>query len=147
MMRPILLVEDNEDDIFLATHAMRKVGLLDRLQVAQDGQKAIDFLQATVGDPTWNKVPCLILLDLKMPRVPGLEFLAWLRAQPELKVIPVVVLTSSTAAKDVAAAYTLGANSYFAKPPDSAALVELIQLFNTYWLKGCVPAVIGKPCP
>src|SRR5688572_5474156 len=97
MNRPVLLVEDNEDDIFLVTNAFKKAGVQHPLAIAQDGQKAIDFLVEAFKDSSCKNVPALILLDLKMPKVPGLEFLEWLRAQPSMRLLPVVVMTSSMA--------------------------------------------------
>ena len=138
MLRPILLVEDNEDDVFLMRQALKKADVQHPLVVAEDGQQAIEILQATLNGTNQASVPSLVLLDLKMPRVPGLEVIKWIRDQPLLRTLPIIVLTSSSANADVEAAYLLGANSYFAKPSDIRNLVDLVSLLNEYWLKRCL---------
>ncbi len=145
MTKFILLIEDNEDDVFLLKHAAKKAGIEESVATACDGQAAIEILQEAINDPSVVKLPSLILLDLKMPRVPGLEFLVWLRQQPALRMIPVVILTSSVADKDVAAAYTLGANSYIQKPAASHELSDIIGLLNVYWMKRCILPPVFKP--
>jgi CheY-like chemotaxis protein len=125
---PILLVEDNPDDILLMQRAFRKLNLLNPLHVVQDGEQAVAYL----GRATES--PALILLDLKLPRRSGLEVLEWLRGQPRLKRCPVVVLTSSTEAPDVQSAYDLGANSYLIKPVEFQAFLDMVGTLNLYWL-------------
>jgi CheY-like chemotaxis protein len=141
----VLLVEDNEDDVFLMKRAWMKAGVTRELKVAIDGQAAVEFLQTAVEQS--QNLPCLVLLDLKMPRVPGLEVLSWMRKQPGLSKLPVVILTASSAFKDIEAAYELGANSYFSKPESSDQLCELTKLLDNYWLKNCLlpPAHASSP--
>jgi CheY-like chemotaxis protein len=144
MQQMILLVEDNDDDVFLVQRALAKAGVTESLRVAADGREALDFLQTALRQDESSNVPCLILLDLKMPRVPGLEVLDWIRKQPRLRALPVIVLTSSSADADVEAAYRLGANSYFSKPATSEDLLSLMKLLHEYWFKRCVLPPRGK---
>lgn len=143
-MRPILLVEDSEDDVFLMKLAWKKAGVKHPLEVAEDGQLAIDALTRAFTDMVELKTPCLVLLDLKLPRVPGLEVLDWIRKQSQMPTLPVIVLTSSSADADVHNAYQSGANSYFAKPADSSELLKLVLLIDEYWLKRCLSPVACK---
>lgn len=145
MNRAVLLVEDNEDDVFLMQRAWKKAGVTRKLEVAKDGQAAVEFLEAAMEKT--QDLPCLILLDLKMPRVPGLEVLSWIRKQAGLSKLPVVILTASSAVKDIEAAYELGANSYFAKPASSDELCELAKLLDAYWLRTCLlsSAFVSSP--
>ncbi len=126
---PIVLVEDNPDDVLLMQRAFRKLNLLNPLRILSDGQDAIEHLAQADGE-----TPALILLDLKLPRRSGLEVLAWLRAQARLRHCPVVVLTSSKEAPDVQAAYDLGANSYLVKPVELQAFMDMVGTLNLYWL-------------
>ncbi len=143
MTRPLLLVEDNEDDIFFMKHAMQKAGITKPLSIVRDGREAIEYLEKAVAcDRPQAAIPCLILLDLKLPRVPGLEVLKWIRSHTELQTIPVLVLTSSRQDQDVEQAYRLGANSFFSKPPQNEDLVEMIKVLNDYWLRFCIPPPI-----
>jgi len=133
----ILVVEDDANDVLLLTRAFRKAKVSTPFHVVADGEAAMAYLAGTA--PFTNRqqhpLPDLILLDLKLPRVSGLEVLAWLRQEPELKRTPVVVLTSSRENKDINQAYELGANSYLVKPVAFDALLELVQHLNLYWLK------------
>jgi CheY-like chemotaxis protein len=132
----ILLVEDDPNDVLLMRRAFRKANLTNPLQVARDGQEAIDYLnhQGNFADATRYPPPTLMLLDLKMPRKNGFETLEWLRQQPGLKRIVVVVLSSSSETADVKRAYDLGANSYLVKPGDFQTLVDRVNLMASYWL-------------
>ena len=143
MSRQILLVEDNEDDVFLLQRALEKAGVAEMLQVAGDGAEAIASLETAVSEG--KEVPCLMLLDLKMPRVPGLEVLEWIRKKPELATMPVIILTSSSADADVEAAYRLGANSYFSKPAANEDLTSLMKLLHDYWFKRCITPPRFRP--
>jgi CheY-like chemotaxis protein len=125
---PILLVEDNPDDVLLMQRAFRKLNLVNPLHVVQDGEEAVQYLSRGSANPA------LVLLDLKLPRRSGLEVLEWLRAQPQYKRCPVVVLTSSREAPDVQAAYDLGANSYLIKPVEFQAFLDMVGTLNLYWL-------------
>ncbi len=132
----ILLVEDDPDDVFFLEEAFKQLGMADALRVARDGEEAVDYLlgQAAYADRRRYPLPSLILLDLNIPRKTGLEVLEWCRRQPELKRIPIVVLTSSQSNDDVSRAYDLGANSYLVKPIDSGAQLEMVKAIRTYWL-------------
>ena len=131
---PILLVEDNPDDVLLMQRAFRKLNLLNPLRVIEDGEAAIAHLTEVCEGGVRSDVPALILLDLKLPRRSGLEVLEWLRDQPRLRRCPVVVLTSSKEAPDVRTAYDLGANSYLIKPVEFQAFLDMVGTLNLYWL-------------
>lgn len=132
----VLLVEDNPRDARLIQRAMEKARMLNAVQVQSDGEAAIEYLAGTppYDDRDRYPLPELVLLDLKLPRKNGFEVLEWLRAQPGLKRLPVVVLTSSDETPDVSRAYDLGANSYLVKPVESEALVGLLKHVDVYWL-------------
>ena len=131
----ILLVEDDANQVFLFERAFRKAQLTNPLCVARDGQEAIDFLnhQSNFSDRTHQPAPRFVLLDLKMPRKNGFEVLEWIRQQPALKQLIVVVLTSSNLEADINRAYDLGTNSYLVKPGDFEALIELVKTVTAYW--------------
>lgn len=132
----ILLVEDDENDVFLIQRAFRRLDLPHTLQVVEDGEAAIAYLdgQAPYNDPERYPLPTLILLDLKLPRRSGLEVLAWIRQQQELRRLLVVVLTSSRETPDINRAYDLGANSYLVKPIDFKAFLAMVGTLEAYWL-------------
>ena len=132
----ILLVEDDSNDVFLIQRAFRKANLLNPLQVVEDGEAAVFYLagEAPYNDRDRYPLPVLILLDLKLPRKSGLEVLEWLRQQPDLKRLPVVVLSSSKENREINRAYDLGANSYLVKPVAFEALLEMVTTLNLYWL-------------
>ncbi len=132
----MLLVEDDPNDILLIQRAFAKASLVNPLKVVRDGEEALSYLAGTgeFADRTRSPLPSLILLDLKLPRKSGLEILQWLRQQPELKHIPVIVLTSSKESSDVARAYELGANSYLVKPVGFEGLLELVKSIGMYWM-------------
>jgi len=132
----VLLVEDNPDDVLLTRRAFAKVHSPAPLEVVVDGEEAIDYLRGagTYADRERFPLPLLILLDLKLPRRSGFEVLEWLRGQPGLRRLPVVVLTSSGQSPDVNRAFDLGANSYLVKPVRLDDLVNLIKTLNLYWL-------------
>jgi two-component system response regulator len=132
----ILLVEDNPDHEALTLRAFKKAGLANPVVVARDGAEALDFLFGTgthTGRDT-REMPQTVLLDLKLPKVDGLEVLQRMRADDRTKWIPVVVLTSSDEESDLAASYQLGANSYIRKPVDFAQFLEAIRQLGLYWL-------------
>ena len=128
-MTTILHVEDDPNDTLLLEHACKKAGLLFDLQAVSDGDQAIAYLRGVnaFSDRSKHPMPKLILLDLKMPRLSGFDVLAWLRSDEQLRVVPVVVLTSSNHDADVKRAYDLGAKSYLVKPVGFEALVELVK--------------------
>jgi len=128
--RPILLVEDNPQDLDLTLRAFKRRNLANPVQVARDGQEALDFI------PRWEAgetSPLVVLLDLKLPRVDGLEVLRQLRATPVSATLPVVVLTSSSEDQDVQTAYQLHANSYIVKPVDFDKFMEVAAQIELYW--------------
>lgn len=133
---PILLVEDDANDALLIQRAFRKANLANPVVRVEDGEAAVAYLgaQAPYADRAAHPLPALVLLDLNLPRRSGLEVLEWLRGQPGLRRIPVVVLTSSRESRDVNRAYDLGANSYLLKPVAAEALFEMVQTLKLYWL-------------
>ena len=133
----ILLVEDEANDTLLLKIAFEEVGIALPLQAVADGQLAIDYLSGVGGfaDRKQFPMPCLVLLDLKLPRKSGFEVLKWIREQPALRRIVVIVLTSAEYEQDVAKAYDLGANSYVVKPMDVAQRNETIRLLKGWWLQ------------
>jgi CheY-like chemotaxis protein len=126
----ILLVEDDSNDVLLVRRAFRRAGLSARIEVASDGEAAVAYLAAMPTD----SAPGLVLLDLKLPRQPGLDVLHWLRQQPGLRRLPVVVLTASRESTDVNRAYDLGANSFLVKPVGFTELLEMVRTLGLYWL-------------
>lgn len=135
MARAILLAEDNEDDVFFFKAAAKKAGLSEQILVASNGRDAIEFLGKLLADEPNIPELGLVLLDLKMPFVGGLEVLEWARARPELRFLPIVVLTSSEQESDMAAAYRLGASSFLVKPSQPERMSELVRLLHAYWLQ------------
>jgi len=133
---PILLVEDDENDMLLVQRAFRKSSILTPLQVVRDGDAAVAYLEGTneFSDRQRFPFPVFMLLDLKLPRRSGLEVLSWVKEQPGLKRIPIVVLTSSNKDADVDRAYELGANSYITKPVSFETLLDLVKSLQLYWL-------------
>lgn len=132
----ILLVEDNPKDIFLVQRAVRKAGIGSPLQVVNDGDAAVQYLagQAIYCDRAVYPLPVLMLLDLKLPRRSGVEVLTWLRQQPQLKRLPVVVLTSSREYADINRIYDLGANAYIVKPTNFDQLIDILKTLNLHWI-------------
>jgi CheY-like chemotaxis protein len=125
---------------------MEKAGIENPVQPATEGQQAIDYLKGKgkFADRSVYPLPCLILLDLKLPRVPGLEVLKWIRQEARLN-IPVVVLTSSQNNTDIAAAYDLGANAYLVKPSDTFKLAEIVTAIKDFWLTQNTPPPESVP--
>jgi CheY-like chemotaxis protein len=129
--RPILLVEDNPMDIDLTLRAFKKEGLTNPIEIARDGEEALSFIPRwEAGDP-W---PLIVLMDLKLPKVGGLEVTRSFKEHPEFKVIPIVVLTSSSEDKDIKTAYQYGANSYIVKPVDFDKFAAVAAEINLYWI-------------
>jgi two-component system response regulator len=129
---PILLVEDNPDDEALTRRAFERSNVVNELDVVRDGQLALDYLFGN-GSPA-HKAPALILLDLKLPKIDGIEVLRQVKADPRTRHIPVVILTSSQQESDLVETYGLGANSYIIKPVDFEKFTEAIRLIGMYWL-------------
>ena len=136
----ILLAEDREDDILLIRKAFRAGYINNPLFVVRDGEEAIAYLEGVgkFANRAEYPLPDLLLLDLKMPKMDGFEVLKWLRQQPGLVALPVVVLTSSENIRDVKAAYQLGANSFIVKPMEFENVIELGKNLRNYWLKSNV---------
>ena len=134
-MKPILQVEDDPNDVFLLQHAMTKAGVENPIQVATDGQQAINYLKGAgkFADREKFPLPCLVLLDLKLPYVMGLEVLKWIRQQPGAVLI-VILLTASAQDEDIAVAYRLGANAFLTKPSKSSKLVDMAKAIKDFWL-------------
>jgi two-component system, response regulator len=131
----ILLVEDNPDDVELTLRALKKSNILNEVIVARDGQQALDYMfGAGEYAGQHNPVPKLILLDLKMPRVDGIEVLRALRTESRTCFVPVVILTSSTEEQDLMRCYQLGANSYVHKPVDFSEFTDATRALGLYWL-------------
>ena len=137
-MQPvILLIEDSENDILLLRHAFQKAGLSRALNVVRDGVDAMSYLLGLgeFSDREKNPVPSILLIDLNMPRLNGLELLAWLRNQPEFAHLMIVVLTGSARKEEINTAYKMGVNSYLVKPPSPGSLLELTKNLKLYWLE------------
>lgn len=132
----ILLVEDNPDDVKLTLRALKKSNILNEVVVAQDGVEALDYLfgSGKYDGRDTRHTPQVVLLDLKMPKMDGLEVLHRLRADERTKLLPVVILTTSSEDKDRIESYKLGANSYIRKPVDFNQFVDSVQQLGLYWL-------------
>jgi CheY-like chemotaxis protein len=135
----ILLVEDNPDDIELTQRAFKRSRLCNKVITRHDGQEALDYLFGKDVDGKDNPLPDVILLDLNMPRVNGLEVLHKMRSSVRTRSVPVVVLTTSDEQRDVVDSYQLGANSYIRKPVDTNDFFEAIQSLELYWTVRNVP--------
>lgn len=132
----ILLVEDNQDDVELTLHALRRENLANNIHVARDGEEALEFLfcNGAHADRSFDHPPRLVLLDLKLPKVDGMEVLRRLKADSRTLSIPVVILTSSKEERDLMQGYGLGANSYIQKPVDFDQFRKTVKNVGFYWL-------------
>jgi CheY-like chemotaxis protein len=141
--RVILLVEDNRDDEELTLRALAKTNITNRVVVAHDGVEALDYLyrRGIHANRPLDEEPQVVLLDLKLPRIDGLEVLRTVRADPALRLLPIVILTSSIEQQDLISSYGLGANSYIRKPVDFTQFVESVRQLGLYWL------VLNQPVP
>ena len=141
--KAILLVEDNPDDIALTIRAFRKSKIMNEIVQAHDGSEALDYLFGTgqYAGRDLSVMPTLVLLDLKMPKVDGLEVLRQLRANELTRLLPVVILTTSKQDQDIIDGYALGANSYVRKPVDFNQFVEAVRQLGLYWF------VLNEPLP
>ncbi len=133
--RPILLVEDNPDDEMLTMRALRRSKITNPIQVARDGEQALEAIL------TAEPLPSVVLLDLKLPKIDGLEVLQRIRAHERTKLLPVVVLTSSSEERDIIESYSLGANSYVRKPVDFDQFSQAVAQLGLYWV------LINEPLP
>jgi CheY-like chemotaxis protein len=134
----IIVVEDDKNEVVLLKRAFREAGVNNPVLLFRDGQEVMDYLSrlgADDGKQISDAPPALMLLDLKMPRKNGLEVIEWLRTQPVLKRLVVVMLSSSDNASDINRAYDLGCNSYLIKPMSLDGLVEMVKLLDSYWLR------------
>lgn len=141
--KTILLVEDNPSDVALTKRALEKARIANQLVIAEDGQEALDYLLGTgkyAGRDISNQ-PLLTLLDLKLPRISGLDVLRRIRADTSTRRLPIVILTSSSEEQDMAASYDLGINSYIRKPVDFNQFAKVVEQLGMYWL------VLNEPPP
>lgn len=132
----ILLVEDNPNDVELTLHALKENNLSNHIEVVRDGAEALDFIfcQGVYSPRSIDQPPKVILLDLKLPKVDGLEVLRRIKAESHCRIIPVVVLTSSREERDIVESYKLGVNSYIVKPVDFEQFTEAVRGLGLYWL-------------
>jgi len=137
----ILLVEDREDDVELTLRAFKKSGIANEVVVVRDGAEALDYLFAAERFAGRLRVPEVVLLDLNLPKVSGLEVLQKMRADERTKRVPVVILTSSNEERDIVSSYDLGANSFVQKPVDFTQFVQATRQLGLYWL------VLNKSAP
>jgi two-component system response regulator len=136
-------VEDNPDDVELAVHALRRENLANHIEVARDGEEALDFLfcRGRHNQRSFQAPPRLVLLDLKLPKVDGLEVLKEIKTDPRTKAIPVVIITSSREEQDLVNGYKLGVNAYIQKPVDFTQFRETVKRLGLFWL------VVNQPPP
>lgn len=139
----ILLVEDNPDDVELALHALRREKLANSVEVARDGEDALDFIfcRGPHSNRSFNHQPRLVLLDLKLPKVEGLEVLRQIKGDTRTRAIPVVILTSSKEERDLIEGYRLGVNAYIQKPVDFDQFRQMVKEIGLFWL------VVNQPPP
>jgi len=142
--RSFLVAEDDENDVFFLQRAFQQANIENPLHVVRDGQEAIEYLSGVgkFSDRTIHPLPHLFILDLKMPRKTGLDVLGWLQEQPELRCLPVVVLSSSAHRTDIERAYELGANSFVVKPASTQKRIQLAELIKGYWLQFNEPPAV-----
>jgi CheY-like chemotaxis protein len=148
MQSPILLVEDNSDNVFLVRLALQKAGVDVPLQVTTTGEEAIEYLGGTGAYSDWNQwaLPSIVLLDLKLPGINGLGVLKWIRQHQGLKPLRVVMLTSSDLDQEIRMAYELGANIFLTKPVQLEKLVDIMKMIHAHWLQQAqIPAVSRGP--
>ena len=145
--RTILLVEDDPNDEELTLRALRRNNVSNEVIVVRDGAEALDFLipAGTGSERGFNELPQLVLLDLKLPKIDGIEVLRQIRAHERTRLLPVVILTTSTDEKDRLAGYSSGANSYVRKPVDFAEFAEAVRQLGVYWLILNEPPPVPKP--
>jgi CheY-like chemotaxis protein len=138
---PILLVEDDPNDVWLVKHAFLNAGIINPLRIVNDGQEAVDYLKGSgsFSDRSAFPTPKLVLLDLKMPRLNGFDVIEWMRRHNPWKLTPIIILSSSALPQDVNRAYELGANAYMVKPADYRALERLFRTIANFWNAGIIP--------
>jgi len=145
----ILIVEDNQDDLDLALHVLKRHNLANKIMVVRDGEEALDFLfcREKYDDRSFHYPPRLVLLDLKLPKLDGIEVLQQVKGDPRTKTIPVVILTSSKEERDLMDSYNGGANSYIQKPVNFNDFCDAIKQLGLYWLVVNQAPVNVKPGP
>jgi two-component system, response regulator len=143
----ILIVDDSQDDVDLTLHALRSEKLANKIVTVRDGEEALEFVFCTGAftDRSFDHPPKLILLDLKLPKVDGMQVLKQIKGDPRTKQIPVVMMTSSKEERDLVSGYELGANSYIQKPVDFEEFRKTVKLLGMYWLMVNQPPTTGKP--
>ena len=141
--RPILLVEDNPMDLDLTLQAFKEHSVANPIVACRDGEEALRYMEEH-HSPADSQLPILVLLDLRLPKVDGIEVLRYARGHPVWKQVPIVVLTTSRENKDIEAAYQLGVNSYILKPVDFLAFAEVAKTIKIYWLLTNEPPFRGK---
>ena len=136
-LRPILQVDDEESDAFLLQTVFAEAAIDNPVHIARDGQEAIDYLEGNgiYADRTAHPLPCIVLLDIKLPKKSGLEVLEWIRGRPELRHVIVILLSSSALPSDVRRGYALGVNSFVEKPVDYERAVQMTHAFKRWWLE------------
>ena len=130
-LKPVLYVEDDENDVFFMQKVWKALALPNPLEVVRDGKEAVDYF----ADPAQPANLSLIILDLNLPSRPGLDVLKWIRKQPGLCTLPILILTSSSHDRDIHSAYRLGANAYLLKPPQAKDLNGLVKGISDFWLQ------------
>jgi two-component system response regulator len=140
----ILLVEDNQDDMDLALHALQRAKVANRIFVVRDGEEALDFLfcRGEYEERSFVHPPKLVLLDLKLPKINGMEVLKLIKSDPRTRTIPVVMMTSSKEERDLVSGYSLGVNSYIQKPVDFDQFRDTVKAVGLYWLVTNQPPVV-----
>ena len=148
-LKPVLYADDDENDQFLMERAFETLGVDRPLRLVSDGKLALDYLVGRDGyaDRNLCPMPSLVMLDLSMPRKTGFDVLEWIRSQPALALLPVVILTSSSQPSDIARAYSLGATAYLVKPGDPDHLLAIVKKIEQCWLRGILPAHALKELP
>jgi CheY-like chemotaxis protein len=136
--RPILLIEDNPMDVDLTRRAFIRRKIINPVQVARDGEEALNFIRRWEDS---KPLPLLVLLDLKLPKVDGLEVLRHIKTHPQFRTIPVVILSTSTEDSDIQVAYQEGANSYIVKPVDFDRFIQIVDQIQTYWCTLNIPPI------
>ena len=146
---PILVVEDSDDHVLLLRLAFEKAGILNPVQVVSSGEDAVAYLAGTVRYSDWKEfpLPSMVLLDLKLPGLDGLDVLRWIRQQPGLKGLRVAMLTSSDLGQEINIAYEIGVNVFLTKPVDLDKLVEMMKVFRAHWLEFAQAADVSRVPP
>ncbi len=141
----ILLVDDSQDDVDLTLHALRSENLANHVFVVRDGEEALDFLfcTGTHAERSFDHPPKIVLLDLKLPKIDGMQVLKQIKQDERTKAIPVILMTSSREERDRVIGYNLGANSYLQKPVDFPEFRKMVKLLGLYWLVVNQPIVVG----